>query len=414
MQPSIQNFDLIIVGGGMVGATLAVQLGMSSNARNLNIAVIEAGVAPPSFDGDKFDPRVVALSKTSQQLLCDLGVWSGVAQKRACPYMAMDVWDAEGTGNIQFHAHDIHADNLGYIVENSNLVNVLRARLADLPKVQLFDHCKVEAATAPQSDERVALTVRQEGTQLVLCAPLVVAADGARSKIRDWAGLETREWDYGHSAIVTTVVTEQSHQHTCWQRFTSTGPIAFLPLQLAAQYDPRDSQHCSLVWSAENTLAEHLTTLDDSGFCEALSRAFESRLGAVLHADKRFCIPLRQRHAKRYFKPGFVLLGDAAHTIHPLAGQGVNLGFYDVMALAAEIERACAREIPLSDASIMRRYQRQRQGHNLSAMLSMEGFKRLFEAQPPAIRWLRNTGMSFVNHQLFLKKQLSKIAAGQQ
>ena len=200
----------------------------------------------------------------------------------------------------------------------------------------------------------------------------MVAADGATSAVRRLAGLETREWDYLHHAIVTSVRCAESHQRTAWQRFTDDGPLAFLPLDRGG-----DTRWCSIVWSCTPKQGERLMALDDAAFCQALGKAFEHRLGKVECSDTRLCIPLRQRHAKRYVEPGLALIGDAAHVIHPLAGQGVNLGFLDAAVLAEELRHAQARGESIAEQRVLERYERRRMPHNLAMMAAMEGFQRL-------------------------------------
>ncbi|WP_075184866.1 UbiH/UbiF/VisC/COQ6 family ubiquinone biosynthesis hydroxylase [Teredinibacter haidensis] len=407
---SDQHYDLVIVGGGMVGALLAASIAQHSATAHLNIAVIEARAEPEFFSGEQFDPRVVALSRKSKGLLDSLGVWGAIREARACAYGAMEIWDAEGTGNIQFYASDVHEASLGHIIENSVVVNVLREYLRTQSSVTLLDGWRVTHFEHAENKNTLSICHKTESSATLSC-DLVIAADGAHSELREMAGLKTREWDYGHTAIVTTVCTEKPHEYCCWQRFSQQGPIAFLPMQVDS-VPPASAHHSSLVWSVKTGIAEELMALEDAKFCQRLGRAFEYRLGAVEHTAKRFAIPLRQRHAVDYICPGLALIGDAAHTIHPLAGQGANLGFYDVQALADEIVRACQRNIPLSEDSILRRFQRARKSHNLSAMLLMEGFKRLFSTDDPAIRWARNVGMSLVNKQALLKRQLAKLASG--
>ncbi|MDR6356110.1 ubiquinone biosynthesis UbiH/UbiF/VisC/COQ6 family hydroxylase [Pseudomonas psychrotolerans] len=238
-------------------------------------------------------------------------------------------------------------------------------------------------------------------------APLVVAADGATSAVRRLAGLETREWDYLHHAIVTSVRCAESHQRTAWQRFTDDGPLAFLPLDRGG-----DTRWCSIVWSCTPKQGERLMALDDAAFCQALGEAFEHRLGKVECSDTRLCIPLRQRHAKRYVESGLALIGDAAHVIHPLAGQGVNLGFLDAAVLAEELRHAQARGEAIAEQRVLERYERRRMPHNLAMMAAMEGFQRLFQDDRLPLRWLRNAALKQVDRHFEAKALFVRRALG--
>ncbi|MDA7088804.1 2-octaprenyl-3-methyl-6-methoxy-1,4-benzoquinol hydroxylase [Pseudomonas sp. SA3-5] len=376
--------DLIIVGAGMVGSALALAL----QEQGLDILLIDGGpLSVKPFDPlAAFEPRVSALSIASQRVLERLGVWQGVAARRSSPYAEMRVWDGSGTGQIHFSAASVHAETLGHIVENRVVQDALLERLHD-GNVGLLNNARLEQLRRSGDDWLLTLT---DGRQLR--TPLLVAADGANSAVRRLAGCATREWDYLHHAIVTSVRCAEAHQATAWQRFTDDGPLAFLPLA-----GPAGEHWCSIVWSATPSEAERLMALDDAGFCVELGKAFEHRLGAVLHADPRLCIPLRQRHAKRYIEDGLALIGDAAHSIHPLAGQGVNLGFLDAAVLAEVLLHALARGERLADERVLSRYERRRMPHNLAMMAAMEGFERLFQADPLPLRWLRNAGLNWVD-----------------
>jgi len=235
-----------------------------------------------------------------------------------------------------------------------------------------------------------------------------VAADGANSKVRQAMGMATREWDYQHHAIVATVKTEFAHDSTARQRFSESGPLALLPLQ-----DKHASgKFSSIVWSVQPDRAKSLMSLSDEQFKQSLEAEFESCLGKVEQVSKRFSYPLRQRHAKTYVDAGVVLVGDAAHTIHPLAGQGVNLGFKDVQALSNILLDASEKGVAINHQSLLNRYNRQRQGDNLMMMGVMEGFKRLFEQKDPLVRWIRNAGLNWVDQQGFVKKQIVQRAMG--
>lgn len=403
------DYDLIIVGAGLVGATLAARLASGEQGGALRIALIEAGGEPDSFSGEEFDPRVVALTPASEQLLRELEVWEQVAAERVCPYRDMEVWDGEGNGAISFSAADCQADRLGHIVENSLLVRSLRHRLKDLPQVELIQPASVTELSLPDQAGEPVEVMLDNGTRCR--AALVIAADGAQSQLRALGGFDTREWTYDQRAIVTTVRTENPHRYTARQRFMCTGPVAFLPLRWRSG-ERWDAHYCSIVWSADNALADELMALDEQAFCERLGRDFEYRLGAVTACAERFAIPLRQRHAREYIKPGLALVGDAAHSIHPLAGQGVNLGLSDVAALAEELERALGRGLPVGDYSVLRRYQRRRLGENLGMMSVMETFKRLFGTTSPELTWLRNTGMTSMNKLGPIKSAIVRRAMG--
>ncbi|WP_191830818.1 2-octaprenyl-3-methyl-6-methoxy-1,4-benzoquinol hydroxylase [Pseudomonas fluorescens] len=375
--------DLLIVGAGMVGSALALALQHSG----LEILLLDGGpLSIKPFDEQAaFEPRVSALSMASQRILERLGAWQRIEQRRASPYSDMRVWDGSGTGQIHFSAASVHAEVLGHIVENRVIQDGLLERLHD-SEVGLLANARLEQMR--RSGDEWLLTLADGRT---LRAPLVIAADGANSAVRRLTGCETREWDYLHHAIVTSVRCAEPHQATAWQRFTDDGPLAFLPLI-------RDGQQewCSIVWSTTPEQAERLMKLDDADFCAQLERAFEGRLGAVLQADPRLCVPLRQRHAKRYVAEGLALIGDAAHTIHPLAGQGVNLGFLDAAVLAEELLHAYERGERLADERVLSRFERRRMPHNLALMAAMEGFERLFQADPLPLRWLRNSGLKWV------------------
>ena len=376
--------DLIIVGAGMVGSSLALALAGSG----LRILLVDGGALEPApFDPTApFEPRVSALSEASRRILARLGAWEGILARRAAPYTAMQVWDGSGTGQIHFSAASVHAAVLGHIVENRVVQDALLERLQD-SGVELLAHARLEQLRRSGSGWLLQLADGRE-----LRTPLLVAADGAHSAVRRLAGCATREWDYLHQAIVTSVRCEQPHQATAWQRFTDDGPLAFLPLDRGG-----DRHWCSIVWSCTPAEAERLMALDDAAFAQALGRAFEQRLGAVLAVDPRLCIPLRQRHAKRYVEPGLALIGDAAHVIHPLAGQGVNLGFLDAATLAEVLLHARARGEQLADARVLGRFERRRMPHNLAMMAAMEGFERLFQADRLPLRWLRNAGLRLMD-----------------
>ncbi|MEE9678141.1 2-octaprenyl-3-methyl-6-methoxy-1,4-benzoquinol hydroxylase [Pseudomonas moraviensis] len=391
--------DVLIVGAGMVGSALALAL-QDSGLEVLLLDGSPLSVKPFAADA-AFEPRVSALSAASQRILERLGVWDGIAQRRSSPYTDMHVWDGSGTGQIHFSASSVHADVLGHIVENRVVQDALLERLHDCD-LGMLANARLEQMR--RSGDDWLLTLADGRT---LRAPLVIAADGANSAVRRLTGVATREWDYLHHAIVTSVCCSQPHRKTAWQRFTDHGPLAFLPLERDGQQD-----WCSIVWSTTPAEAERLMALEETAFCAELERAFEGRLGEVISADPRLCVPLRQRHAKRYVAEGLALIGDAAHTIHPLAGQGVNLGFLDAAVLAEVLLQAHQRGERLADVKVLSRYERRRMPHNLALMAAMEGFERLFQADPLPLRWLRNAGLKLVEQMPEAKALFVREALG--
>jgi 2-octaprenylphenol hydroxylase len=399
-----QQFDVAIVGAGLAGAALAAALGGSE----LRVALVEAQPLtlewPALADSvASFDSRVSALTAASQAWLEQLGAWPLVAAQRLAQYKHMQVWDGEGTGSIGFDAAAVNQSALGHIVENRLLQTALLQCVAKHRNVQVFN--PVSVTTFARAADRLEISLEDGRT---LQAELLVAADGANSRVREWAGLRLREWDYGQHALVATVATELPHRQMARQIFRREGPLAFLPLP-----DSADAQRfCSIVWSTTPVEAQSLLAASDTEFRARLAQAFEYRLGAIDESSRRFAFPLRARHALDYVAPGIALIGDAAHTIHPLAGQGINLGLLDAQALAAEIRRATARGLGAGAASALARYQRQRKGDNIATLATMEGFKRLFGANNLPLRLLRNRGLQWVDRNAPLKRLLIRQAMG--
>jgi len=396
--------DIVIIGAGIAGGALAVAL----SGAGLSLALVEAQSAePPQLPLGRglqdFDNRVSALTPRSRALLERLGAWDAIADYRYCPYLHMTVWDAEGTGRVEFDRAEVDAPELGYIVENRAIVGALLERIGNAGDIALFSPERLKSCTRLATGR---MSVELEGGR-ELETGLVVAADGALSRVREMMGFRTREWDYGHRAVVATVAVEKPHEATAWQRFLPSGPLALLPLP-----GSDTDNYCSIVWSLRDDLVDEVMALADRAFCAELERACESRLGAVLGASRRFAFPLRQRHAVDYVQPGVALVADAAHTIHPLAGQGINLGLLDVDALAREVLRGHRAGVGPGHPALLRRYQRQRKGENLLMMSAMDGFKRLFEQRSPPLRWMRNTGMRAVDQLPPLKQRLMRHAMG--
>ncbi|HEB92706.1 MAG TPA: 2-octaprenyl-3-methyl-6-methoxy-1,4-benzoquinol hydroxylase [Gammaproteobacteria bacterium] len=388
------KYDVIIIGGGMVGASLACALADST----LSIAVIEGLEPPGEWPADSFDIRVSAITRASENLFRRLGAWPAMETMRVQPYEAMDVWDATGAGHIHFDAAELGEPNLGHIIENRVITQALLQRLRQYDNI---DYC------CPTRPTR--LMLRNDHAQLqlddgyLLQTSLIIGADGAHSWLRQQAGIEVQERHYQQTAVVATVQTGHYHGDTAWQCFLPSGPLAFLPLP-----DGRSS----IVWSTSAEEAERLLALDDADFMSALGEAFMHRLGSVTGVGPRGAFPLKGRHAKEYVKPHLALVGDAAHTIHPLAGQGVNLGLADVEELAAVVLEAHHAQRPIDSFKTLRRYERARRGANLLMLDAMGAFKALFSNDTPGLRELRNLGLNLADHAGLLKRLIVAQAMG--
>ena len=410
------NYDVIIIGGGMVGLSMALLLARGlpqakDRESKFKLALIDGQkkhkVEPSNKNKiSQFSSRVSAISLASQALFESLDLWQTSIASRACPYENMFVWDAEGTGNINFSALDIHQVNLGHIIENTVITEALATALTEHSNLTVYKESQVSTYD-PQSDSQVINL--EGGTELR--SNLIIAADGANSFIRQEAEFDVRSWSYEHQAIVSTVRTEKPHNFTASQCFSKSGPLAFLPL--LDQENTKDAQfYSSIVWSCEPEKAALLMDMDKAAFHSASQKAFENKLGLIEDSAERIAFPLWQRHATSYVKSGLALIGDAAHSVHPLAGQGVNLGLLDVISLFEVIKGALEKDEDYSSEQVLSRYQRQRKGHNLSMMALMETFKRGFESDDLMLRWLRNVGLSIVDKATPIKHQLMKKAMG--
>jgi len=385
------HYDVIIVGGGMVGATLAVAL---AEKPELSIAIVEAHTPSPITEHDKPDLRVSALTRASENLFKNLAIWQQLIPSRISQFTDMEVWETPAS-TLHFDSADIGEPLLGFIVENRHIQQACLARCKQLSNISLLSPAK------PTALSEQSLTLENGQT---LTADLIVGADGARSLLRDWAEIDTHGWDYQQTAVVCTVTTEKSHQYTAWQRFLPEGPLAFLPLA--------DANQCSIVWSNSTEEAELLCELDDERFNNALSKAFGNKLGDIVDISDRARFPLKLRHADHYVEKGFALVGDAAHTIHPLAGQGVNIGLLDAATLAEVVLDAHDKGRDIGSLHTLNKYQRRRKGDNLAMQMTMDAFKRVFGSELTPLRWARRLGLKTVNEHSLLKNLFMHQASG--
>lgn len=396
MNSKNKHYDIIIVGAGMVGATLAC--GLAEEAEQLNIAVIDANAPNFSWDTNSYDMRVSAITRASQKLFKDIGVWDSIAEQRISPYQDMFVWDAGGKGELHFDSADMGESDLGHIIENRVIVKALHQRLNELPQVELF--CPAKLDNIEFNQDVVNLTLEDKTT---LSANLVVAADGSRSWVRQKANIAVKGWDFDQAGLVTTVKTEKYHQDTAWQRFLNSGPLAFLPLT---------EGYSSIVWSTSPDEAKRLTEISEDEFAVELEHAIESKLGEIISVASRAVFPLRLFETLNYVQHRLALAGDAAHTIHPLAGQGVNLGLADVASLIDVVVDALNNKKDIGDLKVLRRYERWRRSENRAMITAMDGLKRLFGSELSSVKNLRSIGLNTVNKITPLKNIIMRQAMG--
>jgi len=378
----------------MVGTTLACALKDSG----MKIGLIEAKPPADIRADDPVDLRVSAITRASQQIFTALGAWPGMAARRISPFREMQVWDAGGEGRIHFDAAELGEDALGHIIENAVVQQALWEALLTGGGVELL--CPASVSALQREEDGICCHL-QDGR--ALRTRLLVGADGAQSRVRHFARVQARGWPYDQQALVATVVTERSHRETAWQRFLPSGPLAFLPL-----HDGRSS----IVWSTTPEQARQLLAEDEESFCRQLELAFAATLGRIESCGDRAAFPLRLQYVDDYVQPGLALIGDAAHTVHPLAGQGVNLGILDAASLAEVLLEARAQGKDIAALKVLRRYERWRKGHNLMMMATMDGFKRLFGATWEPLRWMRNAGLNLTDALPPVKQLIMNHAMG--
>ena len=401
------NYDILIIGGGMVGATLACALADSP----LKIGIIENQATPTlPVDTDAYDLRVSAITLATQIIFRNLGVWNDITTHRHQPLRAIEVWEADqtetsGTRSISDNSATIHFDSaeigtpaLGFIIENRVILATLWQEIRRHHNIEIFSSAQVESLSATDTQAQVRLKQGQ-----VLSAHLLVGADGAQSFVRQGAGIETHGWGYDQKGIVATVTISKPHGECAFQRFLPTGPLAFLPLM---------GQQCSIVWSCTTDTADRLLDMDDSRFIAALQTAFGYRLGEILNVSVRTAFPLSLSHATSYVQPRIAIVGDAAHHIHPLAGQGVNMGLADAATLAQVILTACAKGKDIGAFGELRRYERSRKGANIAMLVVTDSLQRLFGAASNPVKMLRNFGLRSLDKVPVIKKQIMLQALG--
>jgi len=395
-----KTFDVVIVGAGVTGLAVAALLAQGPQGGRLRLTVIDAAARPAFSTDDDVALRVSAIAMGSAALLGSVGAWEFVRGSRACAYDHMRVWDesdhADSSAALKFDAAEFAVPQLGFIVENVLLQQALLNVLENSDVELVFD-----APISSLQHEGQKCSVEIDGRSFG--ADLIIGADGARSFVRKSVAISTRDWPYGQSAIVTHLNPEKPHQNTAWQRFLRDGPLGMLPLS-----DGR----ISVVWSTTESTAERALAASDEELGEMLSEASDYVLGALTVAGPRGAFPLCARHAEKYVLPGIALIGDAAHAVHPLAGQGANLGLQDAVVLAQVISTALANDEYPGDRPVLRRYERERKGENAQMMHLMTGLNRLFATDSMLVRELRATGMRLFNNSGPLRDRAVRVALG--
>ena len=377
-------FDILIVGAGVTGLTVAALLAQSRHRERMQITLVDAAPRPVHSVDDELALRVSAIATGSADLLDSIGAWCHVHKSRASAYERMCVWDesssADSTAALRFDAAEFAVPQLGFIVENTLLQHAL---------LKVLDKLDISFRFATKIDS--------------LKADLVIGADGARSFVRDKVGIKTRDYPYGQTAFVTHLQPAKAHCRTAWQRFMRDGPLGMLPLA-----DGR----ISVVWSTQDAAVERALAASDQALGKILSEASDYVLGDLAVAGPRGAFPLRERHAEQYVMPGVALIGDAAHTVHPLAGQGANLGLQDAATLASVIDQALHDNEHPGDRPVLRRYERARKGENATMLHFMTGLNRLFATDSALVREVRTAGMRLFNVSGPIRDHAVKLALG--
>lgn len=391
----MQSYDIIIAGGGMVG--LAVACGLQGSG--LRIAVLEQSSAPRFSADDPVSVRVSAINRASERLLDRLAVWQDIQQMRCSRYQGMQVWEKDSFGRIEFNDQITGGTGLGHIIENHVIHSALWNKASSLGQISLFPEATIQQVAFGDNETFISLA---DGSMMT--ARLLVAADGANSWLRGKADIPLTFWDYKHHALVANIRTEHPHQNICRQVFHNDGILAFLPME--------DPSLCSIVWSVAPHRASELLAMDEQTFCQQLAVTLDMQLGLCTLENERHTFPLMARYARQFASHRLVLVGDAAHTVHPLAGQGANLGFMDAAELIGQLSRLQREAKDIGQHLYLRRYERARKLSAAAMLTSMQGFQDLFAGGKPVKKLVRNIGLTLADNLPGIKPELIKQALG--
>lgn len=386
--------EVIVVGAGIIGGTLAGLLGQAG----LKVLIMDSGIR--QVDAlRQIDARVFALTVATKNMLEQVGVWQRLDETDIACFRKMHVWDEHGSGAIKFDSAEICQATMGYIVPHQRIVDALQDKLLDTDNIRCL--WSVAPAHIEHGTQRITLITADA---LEFNAKLIVAADGGESTVRNLAGIAYHRHDYKQSALACTVMTEFAHAEVARQRFLTRGPLAFLPLA--------DPYQCAVVWSSTPEHIRRLVELDEADFASEITAAFANELGQIQTSTERVVFPLYRARAERYTQPRIALVGDSAHTIHPLAGLGANLGLLDAATLAEAVINAVKSGRDPGRMHTLRRYERRRKGENQAVMYLLDGFKNLFESRMQAVARLRNLGLALVDSLPVVKNGIMKRAMG--
>jgi 2-octaprenylphenol hydroxylase len=388
--------DIVIVGGGIAGLTLAAVLRES----NFSVALVEHKTLPELSTQPEL--RVSAIGRAAMQVFERCGAASAMLASRATPFREMHVWDSTGAGEIHFDSAEMGLETLGYIMENNRIQHALFDVVQQADNIEMFCPASVESIQR----EQPGFILQLDNGETLQCQ-LLVGADGVQSKVRQFAAIEFNPKSYQQKALVCTVTTEYDHQNTAWQIFLPSGPLAFLPM-----FTHADRHQCSIVWSLPDDEAERLLSTDEKSFISELETAFQFRLGAIELVTERATFPLQHGHVNHYVQDGLALIGDAAHIIHPLAGQGANLGILDAQQLATALIEARQADRQWWARHTLRVYERSRKGENMAMETAMSGFNTLFANDNAWLALLRNAGLNLIDHAPFIKQQFMRQVTG--
>ena len=388
------NYQVTIVGGGVAGALLALYLGKA----RVNTCLIDKG--KPSLKlANPFIGRTTSLNLSSINSLREAGIWETI-EKNSQQFEEIYVWDAEGSSSVQFNAAEISRKDLGVIVHNNIILEAIFNELEKIPEIKLIEDDSL--MDIKHDPHKVEISTH---AGLNITSELLIGADGSLSKVRDLSQIPIRTWSYQQQALVASVVTEKSLNKTAFQIFTDTGPIALLPLA-------QGSNEASLIWSTDEEYGQKILKLERNLLMQELRLKTEDRFGEIICKEDIDSFPLHQLHAKKFYKGRSILVGDSAHTIHPLAGQGLNLGIADVKELSELLTSANRYGRALYDKEILRSYSKRREPESYKMIALMEAFKRGFGSENIWIKLGRSFAFDFANNTKALKQRLIKEAAG--